>query len=65
MSGGRQVGVITSGTMSPTLGVGVALARVEDGLHKSGTALSVEIRGKEIPAEVQRPPFYTEGSIRR
>jgi aminomethyltransferase len=65
MSDGRQVGVVTSGTSSPSLGVGVALARVEDGFHKQGTELAVEIRGKGVPAVVQRPPFYTEGSIRR
>lgn len=65
LADGRQVGVVTSGTSSPSLGVGVALARVEDGLHKQGTELAVEIRGKGVPAVVQRPPFYTEGSIRR
>ncbi len=62
---GRPVGVVTSGTVSPTLGEGVALARVEDGLHKGGTELAIEIRGKGLAAVVQRPPFYTEGSIRR
>ena len=62
---GRQVGVVTSGISSPSLGEGVALARVEDGFHAAGTELEVEIRGKGVPAVVQRPPFYTEGSIRR
>lgn len=64
-AGGRQVGVVTSGTSSPSLGEGVALARVEDGFHQAGTELEVEIRGKGVPAVVQRPPFYTGGSIRR
>jgi aminomethyltransferase len=32
---------------------------------KAGTALGIDIRGKAVPATVQRPPFYTEGSIRR
>jgi len=62
---GRPVGVVTSGTLSPSLGEGVALARVEDGFHAPGTELEVEIRGKGVPAVVQRPPFYSEGSIRR
>ncbi len=62
---GRPVGRVTSGTVSPSLGEGIALARVEAGFHTAGTALAVEIRGKEVPAVVQRPPFYTEGSIRR
>ncbi|MDT8341012.1 MAG: glycine cleavage system aminomethyltransferase GcvT [Longimicrobiales bacterium] len=65
LADGRPVGVVTSGTSSPTLGAGIALARVEDGLHAPGTALQVEIRGRGVPAVTQRPPFYTGGSIRR
>lgn len=62
---GRAVGLVTSGTSSPSLGEGVALARVEDGFHQPGTEVEVEIRGKGVAAVVQRPPFYTGGSIRR
>ena len=65
MGAGHQVGAVTSGTVSPSLGEGIALARVQDGFHAPGTELAVEIRGKRVPAVVQRPPFYTEGSIRR
>ena len=32
---------------------------------KPGTAIEVVIRDRAIPAEVVRPPFYTEGSLRR
>jgi aminomethyltransferase len=65
LADGRRVGTVTSGTLSPSLGEGIALARVESGSHTSGTELAVEIRGKPVPAVVQRPPFYTQGSIRR
>jgi aminomethyltransferase len=65
LSGDEVVGTVTSGTQSPSLGEGVALARVRDGFHAQGTELAVEIRGKGVAAVVQRPPFYTEGSIRR
>ncbi len=62
---GEEVGQVTSGTSSPSLGVGIALARVRVGHHAAGTELAVRIRNREIPARVQRPPFWTEGSIRR
>jgi aminomethyltransferase len=61
----RPVGVVTSGTVSPTLGIGVAMAWVPARLAAAGTRLDVSLRGKPAPAEVVRPPFYTGGSIRR
>lgn len=65
VAGGRPIGVVTSGTMSPSLGEGIAMASVEAAFASPGSEVAVEIRGKEVPAVVQRPPFYTEGSIRR
>ncbi|MEZ4417432.1 MAG: glycine cleavage system aminomethyltransferase GcvT [Gemmatimonadota bacterium] len=65
VAGGEEVGALTSGTLSPTLGCGVALAYVPAALAKAGTALSVRIRGKDFGAQVERPPFYRDGSIRR
>ncbi|MEJ2541528.1 MAG: glycine cleavage system aminomethyltransferase GcvT [Gemmatimonadota bacterium] len=65
LADGAPVGVVTSGTLSPTLGEGVALGFVQSEHASPGTELAVEIRGKAVPAVVQRPPFYTEGSIRR
>ena len=55
---GEAVGVITSGTWSPTLQEAIALAYVPPNLAKIGTELSVEIRGKSQPALVTRRPFY-------
>jgi aminomethyltransferase len=65
LAGDEPVGQVTSGTVSPTLGEGIALGFVETAHAANGTELAVEIRGKGVPARVQRPPFYTEGSIRR
>jgi aminomethyltransferase len=62
---GAAVGTVTSGTVSPTLAEGIALAYVPRELAAQGTELGVSIRGKPAAARVQRPPFYTEGSIRR
>jgi aminomethyltransferase len=55
--GDREVGVITSGTMSPTLKVGVALALVEPDVAKADTELEVAIRNRRMRGKVSRPPF--------
>ena len=65
VAGGEVVGRVTSGTVSPTLGYGVALGYVPVELSKPDTAVQVDARGRLVDAVVQRPPFYTEGSIRR
>lgn len=62
---GEQVGTVTSGVASPSLGEGVALGYVPVELARSGTDIGILIRGRTIAARTQRPPFYTNGSIRR
>lgn len=56
-AGDRQVGVVTSGTMSPSLKVGVALALVEPDAAKEDAELEVAIRNRRMGAKVTRPPF--------
>lgn len=51
-------GVITSGTMSPSLGVSIALARLPAGI-KTGDVVEVEIRGKWLAATVVDLPFVS------
>lgn len=58
------VGVVTSGTFSPSLSRGVCLASVDAQYKSTGTELFIVVRGKREPAVVQRPPFV-RGSIRR
>lgn len=65
VSGGEAVGVVTSGTVSPSLGYGVAMGYVPPELSKPDTELQIDVRGRTLGAVVQRPPFYTQGSIRR
>ncbi len=62
---GRIIGKVTSGMVSPVLRHGVALGYVETEYAALGTEVLVEIRGVNAPATVTRPPFYTEGSLRR
>ncbi|MDY6786064.1 MAG: glycine cleavage system aminomethyltransferase GcvT [Cyanobacteriota bacterium] len=58
VSEGAIAGEVTSGTLSPTLGVAIALAYVPTSLSKRGQSLEVEIRGKTHRATVVKKPFY-------
>ena len=60
----NDVGTVTSGTVGPTLGYGIAMGYVPGELSAPDTPLGVRVRDKVIPGIVQRPPFYTEGSVR-
>jgi aminomethyltransferase len=55
---GERIGVVTSGSPSPTLGKNIALAYVPPALSAIGTALYVEIRGQKCKAQVVATPFY-------
>jgi aminomethyltransferase len=55
---GEAVGVVTSGSPSPTLGKNIALAYVPPSLSAVGTNLYVEIRGQKCKAVVVATPFY-------
>lgn len=59
---GSQVGKVTSGAPSPTLGYPIALAYVPTELANIGQQLEIEIRGKLYPAEVVKKPFYRSPS---
>jgi glycine cleavage system T protein (aminomethyltransferase) len=65
VSDGERVGTVTSGTLSPTLGYGVALGYVPVALSKADTEVHIDVRGTMVSAVVQRPPFYKDGSIKR
>lgn len=53
-----QVGVTTSGTMSPTLNYAIAMALIDKEYQEVGTCVEVEVRGRRVLAEVVRLPFY-------
>lgn len=58
LEGSEAVGVVTSGTFSPTLEVALGMAYVPPSLGEPGTALSIEVRGRRLPAVVREIPFY-------
>ena len=55
---GDRIGVVTSGSPSPTLGKNIALAYVPPIFSAIGTVLYVEIRGQKYKAQVVATPFY-------
>lgn len=55
---GDEVGVLTSGTFSPTLRTGIGMAYLPPRLAKPGTRLAVQVRDRALAAEVVRRPFY-------
>jgi aminomethyltransferase len=59
----QSVGIITSGTMSPSLETGIGIGYVNRPFDKSGTELLVDIRGRMKSAVVVKPPFYKNGSL--
>jgi aminomethyltransferase len=58
---GNQVGEVTSGTFSPTLKQGVALALLDRGVEE-GTPVTIDVRGRAVAAEVKKPPFVQGGA---
>ena|SRR6476661_2128591 len=53
---GVPVGKTTSGTFSPTLTTGIALALLDPGV-RLGDRVEVDVRGRALPCEVIKPPF--------
>jgi aminomethyltransferase len=53
-----QIGIITSGALSPTLGYPVAMGYLETDLSEIGNTVSVDIRGTRLPMTIVKLPFY-------
>lgn len=54
---GEKIGVVTSGTMSPTRKIGIGMGYVKPEYTKLGTEIFISVRGKGIKAVVVKPPF--------
>ena len=54
----KKVGIVTSGTMSPTFRKGIGLGYVKTGEAWEGNEVSIMIRQKKFPAEIVKLPFY-------
>ncbi|MBB4117734.1 aminomethyltransferase [Mesonia hippocampi] len=54
----NEIGIVTSGTMSPSTGKAIGLGYVNTPLHKQGSKIFIKIRKKNIPATIVKLPFY-------
>ena len=54
---GNDIGEVTSGTQSPSLNKAIGMGYVKSEYSKPGTEIFIEIRGKELKAEVVKLPF--------
>jgi aminomethyltransferase len=55
---GNKIGVVTSGTMSPSLETGLGMALIQTSMAQPGTTLQIEIRNRWFPAQVCKKPLY-------
>ena len=56
--GGEEAGVVTSGTMSPCLEIGIGMAYVPAAAAEPGTPIEIDVRGKLRSAEIREKPLY-------
>ncbi len=56
----EKIGHVTSGTMSPSMGIGIGMGYVATEYKKAGTELLIPIRNKKLKAEVVKQPIYKE-----
>jgi len=64
-SSNREVDLVRSGTMSPSLGVPIGTTYLPAASAKVGTTFEVEMRGERMPAEVVSRPFWKKGSAKK
>ncbi len=55
---GKQIGIVTSGTMAPSLNKGIGMGYVPTEFAEEGTTIYIQIRKNNIPARVVKLPFY-------
>jgi aminomethyltransferase len=55
---GKIIGIVTSGTMSPSLDKGIGMGYIPAGMAKTGEKIFIQIRKKTIPATLVKLPFY-------
>tara|TARA_B100001250_G_scaffold361966_1_gene340358 strand:- start:3321 stop:4415 length:1095 start_codon:yes stop_codon:yes gene_type:complete len=57
------IGYVTSGTMSPSLGKGIAIAMINKNFAKIGNIITINIRGKQKKGKIVKSPFYKLGTM--
>ena len=59
----RNIGYVTSGTMSPITKKGIGIGYIEKSHYNLDSTLKINIRGKLKEAKIVAPPFYKDGSL--
>ena len=60
----KQIGMVTSGTQSPSLNKGIGLGYVEMEYANPGTKIDIDIRGRKKSATIMKPPLYKHGTVK-
>ena len=55
---GEVIGEVTSGTQSPSMGLGIGMGYVQTGYSKVGTEIYIQIRNKNLKAQIEKFPLY-------
>ena len=55
---GEEVGVVTSGSYSPSLEIGIGMGYVRADLAEPGTEVEIDVRGRRRPARIASKPLY-------
>ena len=55
---GNNIGIVTSGTMAPSLGKGIGLGYVKTEFTALDTEIYIQIRNNKVKAKIVKPPFY-------
>ena len=55
----KVVGEVTSGTHSPSLGVGIGMAYLRTDLAEPGTEVEIDVRGRRRTARIEKRPLYS------
>jgi aminomethyltransferase len=56
-SDGKELGRVTSGTVSPTLGKGIGMGYVKNDYSRTGNEIYVRVRNKSLKARIVKLPF--------
>jgi aminomethyltransferase len=65
LAGGEAAGIVTSGSFSPSLEIGIGMAYLRSDLAEPGTEIEIDVRGKHRAARVASKPLYTSPSSRK
>ena len=64
-SGSKKIGVVTSGSLAPSLGHAIALGYMDTDATAPGSEVEIEVKGARLSARITALPFYQNGTARK